>query len=107
MSTLPDGWTISYEDVAIKEVEGLINHSASGACSTPVDENAARGRALISFLMEDRLFLALYRSNDPGVRATAIDLLKKAHLQAYGSTAVEGDTLIEQADPRAWLHDMI
>lgn len=92
MSTLPDGWTISYADVAIKEVEGLINHSSSQARSTSTEENAAKGRALINFLMEDRLFLALYRSNDPGVRATAIDLLKKAHHQAYGDTAVEGDT---------------
>jgi hypothetical protein len=94
MSNLPDGWTISSEDVAIKEVEGLINHAASQACYMPKEENAARGRALINFLMEDRLFLALYRSNDPGVRATAIDLLKKAHHQAYGSTAVEGDAPI-------------
>jgi hypothetical protein len=97
MSTLPDGWTISYEDVAIKEVEGIINHSASQACRTPKEENAAKGRALINFLMEDRLFLALYRSNDPGVRANAIDLLKKAHHQAYGSIAVEGDAPIAPA----------
>ncbi len=90
MSTLPDGWTISYADVAvkIKKVEGLNSRSAREACDTPTEENAAKGRALIKFLMEDRLFLALYRSNDPGVRATAIDLLKKAHHQAYGDEPI-------------------
>ncbi len=90
MSTLPNGWTISYADVAVKNLEGLNSQSASGACSTPTEETAAKGRALINFLMEDRLFLALYRSNDPGVRANAIDLLKKAHHHAYGDAAVKG-----------------
>ena len=35
----------------------------------PTAEEAAKARALINFMMQDRLFLALYRSNDPKVRA--------------------------------------
>ena len=35
-------------------------------------EEAAKAKAFINFLMQDRLFLALYRSNDPKVRAAAI-----------------------------------
>ena len=51
---------------------------------TSYTEEAAKAKALINFLMEDRLFLALYRSNDPKVRATAMDRLNEAHHQAYG-----------------------
>ena len=50
----------------------------------PTAEEAARAKALINFLMEDRFFLALYRSNDPKMRAAAMDKLNKAHHQAYG-----------------------
>jgi len=37
--------------------------------------------------MQDRLFLALYRSNDAQVRAAAIDKLNNAHYQAYGDAS--------------------
>jgi hypothetical protein len=55
-------------------------------------EEAAKAKALINFLMEDAFFLALYRSNDPNVRATAMDKLNEAHHQAYGiSPTKDGD----------------
>ncbi len=47
-------------------------------------ERAAKAKALINFLMQDRLFLALYRSNDPKVRAAAMEKLNRAHHHAYG-----------------------
>jgi hypothetical protein len=50
----------------------------------PTAEEAASAKALINFLMEDRFFLALYRSNDPKMRAAAMDKLNNAHHQAYG-----------------------
>ena len=50
----------------------------------PTAEEAAKAKASINFMMQDRLFLALYRSNDPKVRAAAIDKLNEAHHQAYG-----------------------
>jgi hypothetical protein len=50
----------------------------------PTAVEAAKAKALINFLMEDRFFLALYRSNDPEMRAAAMDKLNKAHHQAYG-----------------------
>ena len=34
-------------------------------------------------MMQDRFCLALYRSDDPEVRAVAADKLNKAHTQAY------------------------
>ena len=50
----------------------------------PTADEAANAKALINFLMQDRFFLALFRSNDPKVRAAAMDKLNKAHHQAYG-----------------------
>ncbi len=50
----------------------------------PRAEDAAKAKALINFLMQDAFFLALYRSNDPNVRAAAMDKLNRAHHQAYG-----------------------
>ena len=41
--------------------------------------------------MQDRFFLALYRSNDAKVRAAAIDKLNKAHYQAYGDGPIKDD----------------
>ncbi len=52
-------------------------------------EEAAKAKALINSLMQDRLFLALYRSNDPKVRAVAMDKLNNAHHQAYGDAPIE------------------
>jgi len=57
----------------------------------PTAEEAAKAKALINFLMQDRFFLALYRSTDPNVRAAAMDKLKKAHHQAYGDLPAKGD----------------
>ena len=55
----------------------------------PTAEEAAKAKALINFLMEDRFFLALYRSNDPKVRAAAMDKLNNAHHQAYGDASTQ------------------
>ena len=57
----------------------------------PTAKEAAKAKALINFLMEDPFFLALYRSNDPKVRAAAIDKLNKAHYQAYGDASTQDD----------------
>ena len=43
----------------------------------PIDD-AAKAKTLINVMMQDRFFLALYRSNDPNVRAVAMDKLNKA-----------------------------
>ncbi len=57
----------------------------------PTKEESAQAKALINFLMEDRFFLELYRSNDPKVRAAAMDKLNEAHHQAYGDVATHDD----------------
>ena len=57
----------------------------------PTAEEAAKANALINFLMEDRLFLALYRSNDPKVRVAAMNKLNDAHHQAYGDAPTKDD----------------
>ena len=58
----------------------------------PVAEDAAKAKALINFLMQDRFFLEHFRSDDPKVRAAAMDTLNKAHHQAYGDApAADGD----------------
>jgi len=57
----------------------------------PTGEEAANAKAFINFLMQDRLFLALYRSNDAQVRAAAIDKLNNAHYQAYGDASTQDD----------------
>ncbi len=54
----------------------------------------AQAKALINCLMEDRLFLALYRSNDPEVRAVAMTKLNEAHHQAYGDTPTQDDDAV-------------
>ena len=56
-----------------------------------IPEDAAHAKALINLLMEDQLFLALYRSNDPEVRAAAMDKLNEAHHQAYGDPLTKGN----------------
>jgi len=60
----------------------------------PTAEEAAKAKALINFLMQDRFFLALFRSNDPKVRAAAMNRLNEAHHQAYG----DGPTKEDEAD---------
>ena len=62
----------------------ILSGNLKQASYKPTAEEAAKAKALINFLMEDRLFLALYRSNDPKVRAAAMDKLNEAHHQAYG-----------------------
>jgi hypothetical protein len=57
----------------------------------PTAEDAARAKAMINILMQDRLFLALYRSNDPETRSTAMDKLNEAHRQAYGGAPITDD----------------
>jgi hypothetical protein len=79
MSALLDGYTSNAD---IEEVEALRSKRAS---HQPTAEDAAKGKALINFLMQDGLFLALLRSTDAKVRAGAIDKLNEAHHQAYGN----------------------
>jgi hypothetical protein len=57
----------------------------------PMTEAAAKAKARVNFLMQDRLFLALYRSNDPNVRAAAMDKLNEAHHQAYSDGATKDE----------------
>jgi hypothetical protein len=57
----------------------------------PAAEDAATAKALINFLMQDRFFLEHFRSDDPKVRAAAMDTLNKAHHQAYGDTPTKDD----------------
>jgi len=57
----------------------------------PTGEEAANAKAFINFLMQDRLFLALYRSDDPKERANAMDKLNKAHHLAYGDAPTQHD----------------
>ncbi len=68
----------------------LPGHSKQ-ASRNPTKEDAAKAKALINFLMEDRRFLALYRSNDSRVRAAALEKLNEAHHQAYGDAASQED----------------
>jgi hypothetical protein len=41
--------------------------------------------------MQDRFFLALFRSNDPKVRAAALSELNQAHYQAYGDAPTQDE----------------
>jgi hypothetical protein len=61
----------------------LPDHSKH-ASYKPTKEDAAKAKAFINFLMEDQFFLSLFRSNDPKVRAAAMDTLNEAHHEAYG-----------------------
>ena len=47
-------------------------------------EEAVKAKALINLLMQDRIFLALYRSNNSKERAAAMEKLNEAHHHAYG-----------------------
>ena len=74
---------------AIKEKEAIREPLAKKAYYKPTAENAAKAKALINFLMHDKFFLALLRSNDPKVRTAALDELNKAHFQAYGDSPMD------------------
>lgn len=65
--------------------------ATTSAASLVSHDAGVLARSLINFLMEDRFFLALYRSNDPKVRAAAMDKLNKAHHQAYGDASTKDD----------------
>ena len=69
--------------------QAILPECSKRASYKPTAEEAAKAKALINFLMQDRFFLALYRSNDPKVRAAAIDTLNKAHHQAYGDASTQ------------------
>ncbi len=75
MGTLGDGTAFTYATLI-----GHFNQDFREGNS----EEAAKAKALINFLMQDRFFLALYRSTDPNVRAAALNELNQAHYQAYG-----------------------
>jgi hypothetical protein len=79
MSALLDSYTSNAAH--IEEMGSPLSKQAS---HRPTAEDAAKGKALINFLMQDGLFLALLRSTDAKVRAGAIDKLNEAHHQAYG-----------------------
>ena len=72
MLILGDGSTVAH---------AFLQDRSKLACDTPTAEDAAKAKALINVMMQDRFFLA---SNDPKVRAVAMDKLNKAHTRAYG-----------------------
>ena len=71
--------------------QAILPKYSKRASYKPTAEEAANAKAVINLLMEDRFFLALYRSNDPKVRAAAMDKLNKAHYQAYGDASTQND----------------
>ena len=76
---------------SLKEDAAMPQDHSKRSRITPTAEDAAKAKSLINFLMQDRFFLALYRSNDPKVRAAAMDKLNKAHHQAYGDAPTKDD----------------
>ena len=83
----------------------LLSYHSKQASYKPTAEDAAKAKALINFLMQDRFFLALYRSDDPKVRAAAMDKLNKAHHLAYGDVPTEDDDAASCVDPTVTLSD--
>ena len=80
MATFGDGTAVTH---------AILSDHSKQASHKPGPEEAAKAKAIINFLMEDRFFLALYRSNDPKVRAAALNELNQAHYQAYGDAPTE------------------
>jgi hypothetical protein len=80
MATLGDGTALTYATHSGRSAQ---------AFDKPGTDEAEKAKALINFLMQDRFFLALYRSNDPKVRAAALSELNQAHYQAYGDAPTE------------------
>lgn len=68
--------------------DALLGHFKQ-AFPGPSPDEAVKAKALINFLMQDRFFLSLYRSNDPKLRAAALSELNQAHYQAYGDAPTE------------------
>ena len=81
MATFCDGTAFTH---------AISDHSKQ-AFDKPSSEQAAKAKAVINFLMQDRFFLALYRSNDPKVRAAALSELNQAHYQAYGDAPTQDE----------------
>ena len=81
---------------SLKEGAPIPSDSSRKVCPAPSTDDAAKAKSLINFLMQDRFFLALYRSTDPKVRAAAIDKLNKAHHQAYGDAPIKDGRLGNQ-----------
>ena len=71
--------------------QAILPKYSKRASYKPTAEDAAKAKALINSLMQDGFFLALYRSDDPKVRAAAMDKLNKAHHQAYGDASTQDD----------------
>ena len=69
----------------------ILSDNVRRANHKSTEEEVAKAKALINFLMQDRFFLALYRSNDPKERAAAMNKLNKAHHQAYGDAPTKDD----------------
>ena len=53
----------------LRSTHATLPDPSKQASYKPAAEEAANAKALINFLMQDRFFLALYRSDDPKVRA--------------------------------------
>ncbi len=87
MSTLENSYTPG--EFASAQKEALREPPSKQSYFKPTAENSAKAKALINFLMHDKFFLALLRSNDPRVRASAIDKLNEAHYQAYGNSPIQ------------------
>ena len=85
---------------SLKEAAAMPQDHSRMSRVTPTAEDAAKAKSLINFLMQDRFFLALYRSNDPNVRAAAMDKLNKAHYQAYGDAPTKDDDAGRAAGPK-------
>jgi len=75
----------------LRFTHALLSDHSKLASYKPTAEDAAKAKALINFLMQDPFFLALFRSNDPKVRAAAMDQLNEAHHLAYGDAQTEDD----------------
>lgn len=87
MSILLHSYTVT--NAVVEEMAALEEPPSKKSYFKPTAENAAMAKALINFLMQDKSFLALLRSNDPSVRAAALDKLSNAHYQAYGDAPVK------------------
>ncbi len=59
--------------LTLNSTHAVLTGYSKQASRKPTPEDAAKAKVLINFLMEDQLFLAHYRSNDPEVRAAAMN----------------------------------
>jgi hypothetical protein len=75
----------------LRSTHATLPDPSKQASYKPATVEAANAKALINSLMQDRFFLALYRSDDPKERANAMDKLNKAHHLAYGDAPTPHD----------------